>query len=274
MLKKINKLLTLVADNGFSYVVKKMFSRVFAALGVVEDIPAVRRRLSSTFFDLTQGTVIAGPLKSLKLSKPHLQWSRYDVPSIVLGLYEMEVVDRLVNLSATRSHFVDIGAADGVFGVGLIHAGFYQRATCFEIDEVGRRNIRALATLNTVETLVQIESRADPISISRVLGSSSADAVILCDIEGSEFVLLNDEFLNSCGEAVLVIEIHDQYSNRPTVDALKQRLSERYQVDVITTGARDLSNLPHLKFLHDNERWLICSEGRGWLMEWWVCSRS
>ena len=53
---------------------------------------------------------------------------------------------------------------------------------------------------------------------------------------------------------------------------LRERLSQHFSLEVVQTAARDLSIYPELQLLSDTERWLLCSEGRGQLMQWWVLS--
>ena len=48
-----------------------------------------------------------------------MSWSQADLGSILLGIYEKEVLDELEIISKHKSIFCDIGAADGIYGVGL-----------------------------------------------------------------------------------------------------------------------------------------------------------
>ena len=49
---------------------------------------------------------------------------------------------------------------------------------------------------------------------------------------------------------------------------LKNDSSLTHVITELKMGARDLSIFPELKKLHDNDRWIICSEGRKQLMTW------
>jgi predicted RNA methylase len=63
---------------------------------------------------------------------------------MLLGLYEASVMEQLKAFSAQASTLIDIGAADGYFGVGLVAAGVYTRSICFERDPVTRESLLAL----------------------------------------------------------------------------------------------------------------------------------
>ena len=69
---------------------------------------------------MCNGIVKYGPLKGLKLDINDMSWSQADLGSILLGIYEKEVLDELEIISRDKSTFCDIGAADGIYGVGLL----------------------------------------------------------------------------------------------------------------------------------------------------------
>ena len=58
-----------------------------------------------------------------------------------MGLYEKEVLDFLDSApSGYYDSFLDIGAADGYYGVGMLVGGVVKQSTCFEIAKIGREN--------------------------------------------------------------------------------------------------------------------------------------
>jgi hypothetical protein len=133
--EKINKLILVpFFQHGLYGVIGKVVARIVAALGLVEDVPSVRRRLALKFYNLSGGIVLVGPFKGLQLEKKYLQWSKCDIASIILGFYEKEVLEKIISLSNSRSVFIDVGAADGIYAVGLVYGGGYKSAICFEIN--------------------------------------------------------------------------------------------------------------------------------------------
>ena len=93
---------------------------------------------------------------------------------------------------------------------------------------------------------------------------------MLIDIEGAEFDFLTADVIESLASCHVIIELHDWLVKDGAVlrEQLVARLASRFRVNIVHTGARDLSQFPELAELPDSERWLICDEGRGRAMEW------
>ena len=66
------------------------------------------------------------------------------------------------------------------------------------------------------------------------------------------------------------IKIHskniDNYNNK--LNNLISNASKFFHVDELFTGSRDLSKFVYSKDVSDDERWMICSEGRLNLGKW------
>jgi hypothetical protein len=232
-----------------------------------------RRRieLSKILQKDSDGTVSYGPFKGLKLQED-AWWGRTEIASILLGLYEKEILDALISIPSTHRTFIDLGAADGYYGIGVLINNMFQASHCYEISELGRSTIRANAELNNVEDRVRIHGIAKPDFYSglKAEGVDLAKCVLLCDIEGAEFDLLCDDTFEAFQGSIILIEIHDFLvgDGLSKLQKLKQSANRYFSVIELTTGARDLSGYPVLKTFHDNDRWLICSEGRAQLMTW------
>tara|TARA_Y100000389_G_scaffold154057_1_gene154507 strand:- start:347 stop:1174 length:828 start_codon:yes stop_codon:yes gene_type:complete len=269
----LKKLVHYLNNHGLLKTFKKLIAKFVISIGLVEDIPKTRIRLCNDLYKTLDGKIKYGPMKGLSLNLDNMQWSKHDIGSILLGLYELEVLKELQYLSSKHSIFCDIGAADGIFGVGVLAANLYNKSICFEIDDIGRSNIFKLAKQNNVENRIEIYEEASVKTMASLDHISWKDACILIDIEGEEFNFINDEFLQVVNGASLIIEIHDKYQNNPSEarDKLINTLKKKYEIKTITTSNRDLSHIEELDEFHDNEKWLLCSEGRGWRMDWWVC---
>ena len=119
-----------------------------------------RRRIS---FDLARKldfTVQVGPLKGFRVAQ-NPSWGRGDLAGMLLGLYEAPVLSKLVELSEKFCAFIDIGAADGYYGVGLVKSDIYQTSYCFEMSSRSQRSLAALAAEVGVVDRVKIAGRAD-----------------------------------------------------------------------------------------------------------------
>src|SRR4051812_48618313 len=171
-----------------------------------------RRRieLSQLLQKELNGTVAYGPFRGLKLSND-AWWGRTEIASILLGLYEKEILDSLLSAPSTHRTFIDLGAADGYYGIGVLIDDMFDVSHCYEISELGQSTIKANAELNNVAARVKIHGIAKPDFYLdlKAKGVDLAKCVLLCDIEGAEFALLRDDFFAAFQGSVIFIEIHD-----------------------------------------------------------------
>jgi hypothetical protein len=235
-------------------------------------VEARRIYLARRVADATAGVVQHGPLTGYYLGNK-VTWRESDNGAKLLGLYEKEVCELLDLLSKDRHVLVDLGGADGFYGVGLIASGKYKESHCFEIVDASRQNIVDIANSAGVASQVHVYGAATPSFASdlKQQGVDFAQAVVLCDIEGAEFDVLTNECLHALKDAHVIIEVHDflVHGGREKYVDLLQRADEFFHVSEIKTGARDLSGIPLLAdHWTDTDRWLLCSESRAKLMSW------
>ncbi len=223
------------------------------------------------FYSSFAGVVRYGPLKGLKINDDPY-WGPGDWTPKLFGLYEQEILQAIAKLKGKFRYFINLGAADGYYGVGLAAAGICEQSICFETSDRGREAIGKTAQWNAVTNKVKIHGTADG-NLPRVLaglGIDPKDCLILSDIEGAEFSLFTPENLSALRRAHMIIEMHafmfpDGAAQEQKLTAAAQRF---FNTDIIRTGARDLSSFRELDVVHDSDRWLICSEGRPTSMNW------
>ena len=218
------------------------------------------------------GIVQRGPLAGMKLN-PHPRWGN-DSGSQIFGLYEHRVLEAIVKGSIGRSTFIDIGAADGYYGVGLVKGGYFARSLCFEIDLHSQRLLSQVAALNDVSERVEILGAAGTDIAEHLarLGVQMHDALILIDIEGAEFSLVDENFLRATSQSKIIIELHDAADpkGRELRRGLVSRAEGLFDVELIEGGPRDPSAITCLRDLSENDRWLICSEARAVSQTWLI----
>ena len=234
-------------------------------------MPRERRRLSDLIMSRYNRTVQYGPLKGYEIPRES-HWGGLARPSMLLGLYEREVVAALVEHAAERDVFIDVGAADGFFAVGLVACGIFKQSHAFEISESGRQVIRKSSVINAVSHSVSVHGEFDEKFVANATNIDFGKSVVLIDIEGNEFSLLARPLIETLKDAVIIVELHDFHF--PDGEALKSallaRLKDHFEVTIVTTGAREIPRSEFLDAMSDNERWLICSEGRARRMEWLI----
>lgn len=209
---------------------------------------------------------------------PDSRWSAADRGSMLLGLYEQEVLAALDRASRDRKVLIDVGAADGYYVVGALRSGLFDRAVCFEMDPYGRDIIGLQADANEVGGRISIlgEASADFLSQARTVNPFvNSEAVMLIDIEGGEFDLLPEHVIEEMEGMILIIEVHDFDGHTPEdVSALMARLDTRFSTEVITQSERNPNSFEELHEWSDDDRWLLCSESRQKRMTWIVCEPS
>lgn len=219
------------------------------------------------------GKVQLGPLKGFTLGRDPT-WGAADRAPMLLGLYELEILDTLVGFSGDASTLVDIGAADGYFGVGLVGTAHYSSSFCFERDPVTRLALNETARINGVAGKIVSLGEAKETFPDEIQekGANLADCVILCDIEGGEFELLTADVLQQLANSRLVIEMHDGlYADGDLrKKELVGRCERHFDVSFVENRGRNPCGIEILQSMHEDDKWLICSEGRGIHQTWMV----
>lgn len=236
-------------------------------------ITARRKVLGLELHKRFDGMVQAGPLKGLRLGSDPT-WGAADRGPMLLGFYERCVTEQLATFSKEASVLVDIGAADGYFGVGVVASGLYSRSICFEMDPVTSEALADVARLNDVSDHITIFGAADASLMSKLsdAGVDPADAVFLCDIEGGEFGLFDDKLFDQLAHSRIVIELHNRMfgDGDARLARLTQSAERHFDIDFLLGGPRDPGIVPELQSLPEDDRWLLCSEGRSVYQKWLV----
>lgn len=214
-------------------------------------------------------TVHYGPFKGLKLSKK-TWWSSADRGAMLLGLYEKEVLESLQNIPQKYTTFIDLGAADGYYAIGVLVNNLFKQSICYEISNEGRSSIKCNAELNNVLNKIEIRGKANNYFYNDISQNDRANSILFIDIEGAEFDLLTELTFDAFNNSIIFVELHDWFfeDGADKLQKLKQDSSSTHKFSQLTMGARDPSFFPELNKLDDDDRWLICSEGRGQLMTW------
>ena len=243
-----------------------------ASVGWEDQIQQRRLFISKQLDERFGSRVKYGPFQGLKLSKV-IWWGTTDRAGILLGLYEREVLATLANVPAQyRRSFIELGAADGYYAVGVLANNMFERSYCFEISERGQKAIAENAALNGVIGRIDIHGIAEK-DFHTVLPASALDnSVLLVDVEGAEFDILTAETFARFARSIIIIELHDHFfpDAQPRLARLRQACAGTFHIAELTTTGRDLSVFPELRQFSDTDRWLICSEGRRALPHWYV----
>lgn len=265
----LQKFYNTLSNGGLSLALKKSYDY----LRFKRAINSRRNGLAVQVATFCDWRVVHGPFVGMQIS-PSNWWGQTDLASKILGFYEAEVLSTLVNIDKSRyRYFVDLGAADGYYAIGCAYSKLFLDSYAFEMSNQGQKVIRQNAELNSVSDRVHIFGYADENFDQKIPDVALAQTIVLIDIEGGEFDLLNEPLLQKLNKSMLIIELHEFMVNNGAerLAELVTRLQKFYKIAWLKTGARDLSNFDVLAHLNDTDRWLLCSEGRVQLQKWIVC---
>ncbi len=231
-------------------------------------ITQIKRSLSEKFYNDFNGVVQYGPLKGLKILRD--RWWGDETACILFGLYEKEVLNSIVNASNTHGNFINLGAADGYYGVGLVAKNFFKKSYCYEISEKGQKSIKENSVLNGVLENLIIRGEAKKDFFKDFEDDELDNVVMLVDIEGGEYNLFDVNVFQKFKKATIYIEIHDFLVENGESKHQKLESDARnfFNLEYLTTKDRDLSEFKELSYLSDSHRWLIVSESRERLQKW------
>ena len=176
--------------------IRRVVPKRFRPIGYIEHLVHTR----------VAGRVHAGSFEGMRYI--HGAVGSAYVPKL-LGLYERELnpfIEQACKLNFPL--IIDIGAAEGYYAVGMALRNSNSRVIAFEMEQKGRVALKEMAELNGVLSRVEIRAKCKPEDLAQVLAASDR-ALILCDAEGDEEILLDPETIPSLAYAGLLVEMHE-----------------------------------------------------------------
>ena len=232
-----------------------------------ETVSARSERISLETYDACNGVVKYGPFQGLRLNRK-TWWGKSDLGAQCLGLYEKEILDEIGGQRKGKYQtFIDIGAADGYYAVGMLLAGIVDNVISFEISEVGREAINENWVNNGNPGAITLYGEANHASLKVIPKHIFDNALVLIDIEGYEFELLTKDVIKQLQFSEVIIEIHNWIDDFETRYAqLLWDLSEYFNIEKIAPVERDTTSYSELRSYTDDNRLLLISERRPCLM--------
>ena len=269
------KFIEIVQDESMLAALEKLiswsFNRLKRNFGIIGPFEKRKKFLSNKLVEKFNGVIQYGPFKGLKFV-PESSWGDGDRASMLLGLYEKEVSISLQNIPERYKILIDLGSADGYYGIGTLINGMFEKSYCYEMNVVSQKIIKKNAELNNVASRVLIRGLADKYFYKDFKNDEIDQSILLVDIEGAEFDLFDKNLFKKFSKSIIFIELHPwifKNNGHEELQKLENDAREYFTIEKITTTSRDLSEFEELKKWSDTDRWLICSEGRPKLMTWW-----
>ncbi len=231
-------------------------------------------------FSISSGKIISGLFKGMKLVKKS-NWDKKiykyntDLSSKIVGCYEKEVQDKIVELQKKnkKKYFVNFGAGEGYFALGVLHSGLFEKSLAFEISPKSCDIMTENCKLNNLEDKLLVKAIANKNFLKDFDENFKKlnEIFLLVDIEGDEFNIFNEENLESIKNCNLIIEFHEVHEHKKNQEFMS-KIKKYFNVEIMKTSNRDFSKISILKNLNDDDRWLIASENRPYSMTWLACS--
>lgn len=217
----------------------------------------------------TRNIVQSGPFAGMVLGES-ISWGTGNIAPKLLGVYEQELhpaIEKAISRQPDRA--VNVGAAEGYYGVGLARRLPEAMVLTFDTDATSREVCIRAAQLNGVGIVTCIE----PFSDFYLLNNTRN--LIVMDVEGAEVELLGNQLgghmmserLRSCD---MIIECHDFITPNAT-DTLIERFKGTHDIETIFEGPRDPNVIPLLQPMCSLDRWLAIAEHRPCRMNWLAC---
>ena len=126
MFAKLKTAYNLLQKEGFRILLENTVLKIMHRLGFETEIQRTRLRIGEFLKEFHGNKVGYGLFKGMVLGQDEW-WAKYDKAPMILGTYEAEVQKRISELSTRCNTFVDIGAADGYFGIGTVFSKTFQK---------------------------------------------------------------------------------------------------------------------------------------------------
>lgn len=164
-----------------------------------------------------------------------------------LGTYEQELVPIIHKIMKMNySTIIDVGSAEGYYAIGL--ARYFPNATVYsyDTDPWARWQQRRLASLNAVRN-VSIRGLCSGAELSRY---SSTSTLLICDVEGFEYELLDPTKTPALLRCDILVEVHVWKDGGLTIESGKNELVRRFysshEITIIGPLRRDASSIEGL----------------------------
>lgn len=276
-MKKIKKYYALYSTYGLYsaiiIILNNLIYRLVKKRPLLTPIEHHKNYLIKKIIKISNSKVMSGKYKSIHLeNKSH--WSKFDYATKLLGLYEEQIQNLIVDIQKKNNlkSFINIGCGDGYHALGLIKNKFFNKSICYEISLEARNILETNIKKNNLYDKFIIRKEANIDEIKKDLQKlKSEETLFLIDIEGTEFTLFKDEDLNFLKKSYLVIEDHNfLIKDNELKEKFYSSLHKYFNVTFIENGPRNPFVIQNdfLDQLNDDSRFLLLGEGRPQKMRW------
>ena len=272
LLRKIKSIIPTYQKHGIDGLFYAILKNLKLNTKFVSILEKKKYYLEKRIIKITNKTVIQGIYKSTKLiCESH--WGGFDNSSKLLGIYEKQVQEKILELKKKfkLKYFINFGAGDGYHALGLLKNDIFDYAYVFEINDKGKKIIYENSKINNLENKIKIFGKANLVELQENLDNvKMRQSLFLIDIEGEEFKMLNEENISMLKESILVIENHSFLSKKEDVKRFFELIKKYYNLEILNNGSRNPYNIKEIDDFDDDEKWLMMSENRKQTMDWLI----
>jgi len=220
---------------------------------------------------LNKKEVLHGPFRGMKY--PSLSSFGSTLYPKLIGSYERELHETIKELSSENyTEIIDIGCAEGYYAIGLGLKFGHAKVYAYDTDKTARDLCAEMAKVNAIEDRITIEGACTAKDLEKF--KFTGKGLIICDCEGYEDFLFDDQNVHNLSGCDLVIETHDfidinistnlvkLFSNTHTIQTIKSI----DDIEKAKTYAYE-----ETKGLSLEEKKTLYREWRPAIMEWLIC---
>ncbi len=188
--------------------------------------------------------------------------------SKITGLYEYTIVDWIKNVIKTKyQRIVCLGSAEGYYAVGLAKKSPKSRVIASDISSVAQNRCVKMAKLNNCNN-IKVTGKLTHDKLNNIIEKNKT--LIICDIEGSEFITLDPEKCPNLLHTDIICELHDHLVNKNITDTLLQRFYETHKMEILVENRSNVSKINNnaLKNLPKKYWGFVLNENRSGVAKW------
>ena len=268
LIQRSVKFIKIIKTDGILWALIRLFLKIF---NQPNEIQRSKNKILNHLLNIHDCKVAYGEFKGMRLNKNNF-WSKNDLITYILSVYEKHVMNQLIKFSKLNNNvFIDIGAADGYFAVGMAYSKSFKKVYAFEIETLARENLKKNAKDNFCENKIFINKEANFNSLKKIIDTDEI-STILIDIEGGEFELLTKDILNLVKKCMVIIELHPNLvkDGSKKQERLLNICEDFFEISMIERESYNPNKFEELSEFTDEDRLISFGEGRGRNMQWLV----
>ena len=222
---------------------------------------------------ITKNKILSGYYKSTYINT--YDHRGQDLPSQLLGIYEYQVQEKIVELQKRKKfkYIINFGSADGFHILGLIKNNFFKKGIAFEIDLNTRNRLIKNIKKNNLVNKIKVCEKANFDELQKIISSNDLKkSLFLVDIEGEEFNLFSKKNLKYFINSHLIIENHEVFlKKKKKIKKFYNILKKYFKIEKIVHASKNPFIIKEIEGLNEDEKWLSMSECRPRSQNWLVC---